>query len=53
MAEMSLADGIDLLQRRAKIVKFLLAGGFVVIAAVFAGQIAELLGYVRSMKASN
>ncbi|HEX2813372.1 MAG TPA: DUF4328 domain-containing protein [Sphingopyxis sp.] len=46
MAEMSLADGIDLLQRRAKIVKFLLAGGFVVIAAVLAGQIAELLGYV-------
>ena len=46
MAEMSLADGIDLLQRRAKIVKFLLAGGFVVIAAVLAGHIAELLGYV-------
>ncbi len=46
MAEMSLADGIELLQRRAKIVKFLLAGGFVVVAAVLVGQIAELLGHV-------
>lgn len=46
MAEMALGEGIDLLGKRAKIVKALLIAGLLVIAAVFVGQIAELLGYV-------
>jgi len=46
MTEMALSDGIDLLEKRAKIVKMLLIAGFLAIAAVFVGQIAELLGYI-------
>lgn len=46
MAEMALSDGVELLGKRAKIVKALLIAGLLVIAAVFGGQIAELLGYV-------
>jgi hypothetical protein len=46
MAEMSLAEGIDRLQRRAKIVKALLIAGFLLIAAVLVGQIGELQGMI-------
>lgn len=46
MAVMSLAEGIDLLQRRAKIVKALLISGFLLILAVLAGQIGELQGSI-------
>lgn len=46
MTDMALSDGIGLLEKRAKIVKMLLVAGFLAIAAVFVGQIAELLGYV-------
>lgn len=46
MAEMSLADGIDLLQRRAKIVKALLIAGFLLIAVVLVGQLGELQGSI-------
>lgn len=44
MAEMSLGDGIDLLQRRAKIVKNLLIVGFAVTVALLAGEIGEING---------
>lgn len=46
MAVMGLAEGIDLLAQRAKLVKFLLIAGFVVIAAALVGQIAELQGKI-------
>ena len=46
MAVMGLAEGIDLLAQRAKLVKFLLIAGFVVIAATLIGQIAELRGAI-------
>jgi hypothetical protein len=46
MADMGLADGIDLLGQRAKLVKILLIAGFVVIMATLAGQVAELQGAV-------
>ncbi len=46
MADMGLADGIDLLEQRAKLVKILLIAGFAVIAATLVGQIAELQGYI-------
>jgi len=46
MAEMGLAEGIDLLQQRAKLLKFMLITGFVLIAAVLVGQVAELRGLV-------
>ena len=36
MAEMGLAEGIDLLGQRAKLVKILLIAGFVVIVATLA-----------------
>lgn len=44
MAEMSLGDGIDLLQRRAKIVRMLLTVGFAVTVALLAGEIGEING---------
>lgn len=44
MAEMSLGDGIDLLQRRAKIVRFLLIVGFATTVAVLIGEFGELGG---------
>ncbi|WP_428681267.1 DUF4328 domain-containing protein [Sphingopyxis sp.] len=44
MAIMGLGEGIDLLERRARLLKFLLAGGFVLVAAVLIGEIAELSG---------
>lgn len=46
MAEMGLAEGIDLLGQRAKLVKILLIAGFVVIVATLAGQVAELQGAI-------
>ncbi len=46
MAEMTLGDGIDLLQRRAKIVKALLIAGFAVTVAVLIGELGELNGDV-------
>ena len=46
MAEMNLGDGIDLLQRRAKIVKALLIAGFAVTVAVLIGELGELNGDV-------
>ena len=46
MAEMTLGDGIDLLQRRAKIVKALLIAGFAVMVAVLIGELGELNGDV-------
>ncbi|MBE1525646.1 uncharacterized BrkB/YihY/UPF0761 family membrane protein [Sphingopyxis sp. OAS728] len=44
MAEMNLGDGIELLQRRAKIVKTLLIVGFAVTVALLAGEIGEING---------
>lgn len=44
MAKMGLAEGIDLLEQRAKLVKLLLIAGFVLIVATLAGQVAELRG---------
>jgi len=44
MAEMNLGDGIDLLQRRAKIVRNLLIVGFAVTVALLAGEIGEING---------
>lgn len=44
MAEMNLGDGIDLLQRRAKIVKSLLIAGFAVTVALLIGEIGEING---------
>lgn len=46
MAEASLGDGIDLLRKRAKILKFLLIAGFFVVAAALVGQFAELQGRI-------
>lgn len=46
MAEMSLGDGIDLLQRRAKIVKAMLVGGLVLVIPMLIGEIAELQGAI-------
>lgn len=46
MAEMTLTDGIDLLQRRAKIVKALLAAGMVLVVVVLLGEIAEYSGTI-------
>ena len=46
MAEMSLGDGIDLLQRRARIVEVMLIGGLLVSVATLAGQIAERNGII-------
>lgn len=46
MAEMGLSEGITLLEKRAKIVRFLLIAGLLVIVAVLVGQIAELGGYI-------
>ncbi|MBO9698356.1 MAG: DUF4328 domain-containing protein [Sphingopyxis sp.] len=50
MAEMSLGDGIALLQRRGRLIKGLLVAGFVVLALLLAGQIAELHGLVSLAK---
>ena len=44
MADMTLADGIDLLQRRTKIVKILLVAGFLANLALLIGEIGELNG---------
>lgn len=46
MADMGLAEGIDLLHRRAKLLKILLIAGFAVIGATLVGQIAELQGHI-------
>lgn len=46
MADMGLAEGIDLLGQRAKLLKILLIAGFVVVVAALAGQVAELQGLV-------
>lgn len=46
MAIMGLAEGIDLLAQRAKLVKFLLIAGVAVIAGSLIGQIAELRGII-------
>lgn len=46
MADMGLAEGIDLLGQRAKLVKILLIAGFVVIMGTLAGQVAELQGAI-------
>lgn len=50
MAEMSLGEGIALLQRRGRLVKSLLVAGFVVLALLLAGQVAELHGLVSLAK---
>jgi len=47
MAEMNLGDGIDLLQRRAKIVKALLIVGFAVTVVLLIGELGELSGDIR------
>lgn len=47
MAEMGLAEGIDLLARRAKIVKALLAAGLLSLIAMLIGEIAELHGLIN------
>ena len=46
MANMGLAEGIDLLHQRAKLLKILLIAGFAVIGATLIGQIAELQGHI-------
>ena len=46
MADMGLAEGIDLLGQRAKLVKILLIAGFVVIMGTLAGQVAGLQGSI-------
>lgn len=46
MAVMTLTDGIDLLQRRAKIVQALLVAGFLFLVAVLIGEIGELTGSI-------
>lgn len=46
MAEMGLAEGIDLLQRRAKIVKALLVGDLLLTIAMLVAEIAELQGVI-------
>lgn len=46
MAEMGLAEGIDLLARRAKIVKALLAAGLLSLVAMLVGEVAELQGLI-------
>ena len=47
MADMSLGDGIELLQRRARIVRILLIAGFAVTVALLIGEIGELNGDIR------
>ena len=47
MAEMGLAEGIDHLARRAKIVKALLAAGLLSLIAMLIGEIAELHGLIN------
>jgi len=51
MAEMSLGDGIDLLQRRAKIVKAMLVGGWLLLVLMLIGEIAELQGWINLERA--
>jgi hypothetical protein len=46
MAELALSEGIDLLQRRAKLLKVMLIAGLVTVAAVLVGEVAELRGLV-------
>ncbi|MBJ7442390.1 MAG: DUF4328 domain-containing protein [Sphingopyxis sp.] len=46
MAEMTLGDGIDLLQRRAKIVKAMLVGGLALVVLMLIGEIGELQGWI-------
>lgn len=46
MADMGLAEGIDLLAQRAKIVKAMLAAGLVMVVAVLIGEIGELQGRI-------
>ncbi|HEY0597682.1 DUF4328 domain-containing protein [Sphingopyxis sp.] len=47
MAAMTLGDGIDLLQRRAKIVKAMLVGGLALVVPMLIGEIAELQGAIN------
>ncbi len=47
MAEMGLAEGIDLLARRAKIVKAILVAGLAMVIAVLIGEVAELQGLIN------
>jgi len=51
MAEMNLGDGIDLLQRRAKIVKTMLVGGLALLGLMLIGEIAELQGWINLERA--
>ncbi len=46
MAEMDMSSGIELLQRRGKILQALLIGGALISVATLAGQIAELNGVI-------
>ncbi len=46
MAVMGLAEGIDLLQQRAKIVKAMLVGGLLLVVPMLIGEIAELRGLI-------
>lgn len=46
MAEMGLAEGIDLLQRRARIVKALLVGDLLLTIVMLVGELAELQGVI-------
>ncbi|WP_260583433.1 DUF4328 domain-containing protein [Sphingopyxis sp. PET50] len=46
MADMSLADGIDLLQRRARIVKALLVAGLALVIAQLFGEMGEYSGAI-------
>ena len=53
MAELNLGDGIDLLQRRAKIVKAMLVGGLLLTIAMLVGEIAELQGVISIENAAD
>jgi glycerol-3-phosphate acyltransferase PlsY len=46
MTDMTLGDGIALLQRRSRLVKGLLVAGLVILVLVLVGQLAELRGLV-------
>ncbi|AJA08366.1 Putative membrane protein [Sphingopyxis fribergensis] len=46
MTDMNLGEGIALLQRRGRLVKALLVAGFILVALVLVGEVAELNGLV-------
>lgn len=50
MADMTLGEGIALLQRRGRLVKGLLVAGFVTLTLLLAGQLGELHGVVSLAK---